>query len=77
MGNIASYFSDKVSLEESIGQIDEEKHVDASHQTPTRCAKTGSGNQFFDPRSPTLNIDRTPIVVSVHVITFSSSFFNS
>lgn len=66
MGNIASYFSDKGSLEEYIGQIDEEKPVDGSHQTPARCAtQTSQANQFIDPRSPTLNFDRTPIVVSL------------
>lgn len=69
MGNFASYFSNKASLEEFIGKIDENPH-DGNHHTPTRCPKTITGNPVFDPRSPTLNIERTPIVVSVYLIIF-------
>lgn len=42
----------------------EEDPVESSHETPTRCPKVMSGNPLFDPRSPTVAIDRTPIVVS-------------
>lgn len=68
MGNVASYFSGKESLEEYvIGQTDE-KIVDGSHHTPARCGKILAANQFCDPRSPTFDIDRTPIEVSISVL---------
>ena len=63
MGNISSYFSSKQYTEEYIGKI-AENLVDGNNQTPTRCNKTNTGH-CFDPRSPTFDIDRTPIVVII------------
>lgn len=66
MGNVGSYISSQSPLEQSIGPVDEAKTDVGSHQTPTRCShKLSSTNQFFDPRSPTVDINRTPIIVSV------------
>ncbi|XP_032794669.2 uncharacterized protein LOC116931228 [Daphnia magna] len=66
MGNIASYFSEKIALEGHVfGQTSQGKSIECSNETPTRCAKMVPGNQLFDPRSPTFAIDRTPIVFEV------------
>ena len=75
MGNITSYFSGKESLEEYIiGQTDE-KIVNGSQHTPTRFGKPMSANQLFDPRSPTFDIDRTPIVVSLKISLYCYNVF--
>lgn len=72
MGNIASYFSEKIALEGHVfGQTSQGKSIECSNETPTRCAKMVPGNQLFDPRSPTFAIDRTPIVVSVFFSTLN------
>ncbi|XP_057379586.1 uncharacterized protein LOC130701664 [Daphnia carinata] len=66
MGNIASYFSENITLEGPVfGQTSQEKPTEVSNETPTRCTKLVPGNQLFDPRSPTFDIDRTPIVFEV------------
>ncbi|KAI9559974.1 hypothetical protein GHT06_013982 [Daphnia sinensis] len=66
MGNIASYFSEKITVEGHVfGQPSQEKPIEGNNETPTRCTKMVQGNQLFDPRSPTFAIDRTPIVFEV------------
>lgn len=71
MGNVASYFSGKESLEEYVICKTDVKIVDGSHHTPARCGKimaaNHAANQLCDPRSPTFDINRTPIEVSISV----------
>ena len=53
---MGSYLSKTTLIEESIGDIEE-----PTLETPARSRNVG---WEVDPRSPTVNIERTPIVVT-------------
>jgi hypothetical protein len=70
MGN---YVSTKLGdgMEESIGHISNEaveassSFHSAADRTPSRRTFKVEDAQNFDPRSPTVDIERTPIAVSI------------
>jgi hypothetical protein len=74
MGNLATILSAPINDDESevsIGKID-----DAKIQTPARfrnCEILHTHN--VDPRSPTVDIDRTPILVKYHTFLLTYNLF--
>ena len=73
MGNYVSTKLDD-GMEKSIGQISNEVKSVPLDQTPSRPkTKDLPDGQLFDPRSPTVDIERTPITVRVYYQLFYSN----
>jgi len=74
--NMGNYMSTKLGdgMDQSIGHISNEAsssfHSAAADRTPSRRTFKVEDAQFLDPRSPTVDIERTPIAVSITNILF-------